>query len=306
MTFSAVPFALQNGSHSADLFRQAVSSFVPPGGGIVTTGDFAVTQTGTPSMGVLVGVGRLWIPGTNVGNVTGGNFSSQAMYYGQNDAPYVVSVPTSDPVNPRIDVVYATVKDSQYTGSLNSGSISIVSGAPSASPATPAIPANSLALAKITVPANASSIVNANIAAPSPVLRAINPNFGVLTEYPCIWTGVTDWGTGGGLFGEYTVRGNVVTVHARGTFGNAATLGNNVLKCPVPPGYPIAAGVFHMGGGQYVSAAGSIRTLTVFADGGQASVWIAGNPVLKPGDVPVSAAFNSFFDIEFSYKTSAV
>lgn len=125
-------------------------------------------------------------------------------------------------------------------------------------------------------------------------------------EYPCIWTGVSDWGTGGGLIGFYRVQGDRVFVRARATFGNAATLGNSVLKCPVPPGYPIAAGVFHLGRGEYVPASGSIQPLTVFADGGQASVWIASSPVKTPGDVPVSAAFTSFFDIEFSYKTSGV
>lgn len=167
MTFSAIPYALQNSAHSADLFRQAASSAFPPGGGIVTAGDFAVTQTGTPSMNVSIGVGRIWIPGTNVGNVTGGNFSSQAMYYGQNDAAYTASVNTSDPINPRIDIVYAAVKDSQYAGALNEGELAVVAGVPTSGatyPAdAPAIPNNATALAYITVPAGASSILDANI-----------------------------------------------------------------------------------------------------------------------------------------------
>lgn len=167
MTFSAVPFALQNGSHSADLFRQAVSSLVPPGGGVVTAGDLAVTQTGTPSMNVSIGVGRIWIPGTNVGNVAGGNFSSQAMYYGQNDSAFTASVTTSDPINPRIDVVYAAVTDSQYAGITNAGTLAVVAGVPTSGATyptnAPAIPSNAKAVAWITVPANASSILNANI-----------------------------------------------------------------------------------------------------------------------------------------------
>ncbi|MCO4257421.1 hypothetical protein [Pseudarthrobacter cellobiosi] len=167
MTFSVVPFALQNASHSADVFRQAVSSLVPPGGGLVTAGDLAVTQTGTPSMNVSIGVGRIWIPGTNVGNVSGGNFSSQAMYYGQNDSAFTASVTTSDPINPRIDVVYASIEDSQYAGITNTGKLAVVAGVPTSGatyPATaPAIPSNAKAVAWVTVPANASSIVNANI-----------------------------------------------------------------------------------------------------------------------------------------------
>src|SRR6059058_2117476 len=167
MAVSVTPFALQNGSHSADLFRQAVSSFVPPGGGLVTTGDFAVTQTGTASMNVLIGVGRAWVPGTNIGNVTGGNFSKQAMYFALNDAAATVSVTTSDATDPRIDVVYLAIQDSQYAGTNNTAVLGVATGVhtPGATyPANaPAIPANAIALAWINVAANASSIINANI-----------------------------------------------------------------------------------------------------------------------------------------------
>lgn len=167
MTFTVTPFALQNASHSAEVFRQAVSSLVPPGGCLVTAGDLTVSQTGTPSMNVSVGVGRIWIPGTNVGNVTGGNFSSQAMYYGQNDAAQTVSVTTSDPINPRIDVVYAAIEDSQYAGTSNAGKLAVVAGVPTSDasyPANaPAVPNNAKAIAWVKVNANAASIVAADI-----------------------------------------------------------------------------------------------------------------------------------------------
>lgn len=165
--FSAIPYALQNSAHSAALFRQASSSLVPAGGGVVTAGDLTVTQTGTPSMNVSVGVGRCWIPGTNVGNVTGGNFSSQAMYYGQNESSYTAAVTTADSVNPRIDVVYASVQDSQYAGTTNAGVIAVAAGVPTSGATYPAnaptLPANSIALAWINVPATATSIINSNI-----------------------------------------------------------------------------------------------------------------------------------------------
>ncbi|GGH93703.1 hypothetical protein ACFFGR_09100 [Arthrobacter liuii] len=165
--FSATPFALQNSAHSAALFRQAVSSLVPPGGGLVNAGDLTVSATGTPSMNVSVGVGRCWIPGTNVGNVTGGNFSSQAMYYGQNESAYTASVATADSINPRIDVVYAAVQDSQYAGTTNAGVLAVVAGVPTSGASYPAnaptIPANAIPLAWINVAANASSITSANI-----------------------------------------------------------------------------------------------------------------------------------------------
>ncbi|WP_427130290.1 hypothetical protein [Pseudarthrobacter sp. S9] len=184
MAISAVPYALQNGSHSADLFRQAVSSLVPPGGGLVTSGDLAVTQTGTASMNVVFGVGRAWVPGTNVGNVSGGNFSKQAMYFALNDAAYTASVATSDPVNPRIDVAYLAIQDSQYSGSLNAAVLGVATGVPTSGAAYPAnaptIPANAIALAWINVAANASSISNASITAIAG--QAISPALGLVAQ----------------------------------------------------------------------------------------------------------------------------
>ena len=169
MAVSTLPYALQGGSHGADLFRQATSSLVPPGGGLVTAGDLSVAATGTPSMGVTIGVGRVWIPGTNLANVTGGNFSNQAMYYMQNDATITRTVNTSDPTNPRIDVVYAVVNDQNYAGTLNNADILIAAGVPTAGATyptnAPGLPANSIALAWINVPAGASSILNSNITA---------------------------------------------------------------------------------------------------------------------------------------------
>lgn len=184
MAISAVPAFLQNGSHSADLFRQAVSSLVPPGGGLVTSGDLAVTQTGTASMNILVGVGRAWVPGTNVGNVTGGNFSKQAMYFALNDAAATVSVATSDPTNPRIDVVYLAIQDSQYAGTTNTAVLGVATGVPTAGASyptnAPGIPSNAIPLAWINVAANAASIVNANIT--TIVGQIVNPATGLVAQ----------------------------------------------------------------------------------------------------------------------------
>lgn len=305
MTFSATPFALQNGSHSADLFRQAVSSLVPPGGGIITTGDLAVTQTSTPSMNVSVGVGRCWIPGTNVGNVVGGNFSSQAMYYGQNPSAYTVAITTADPINPRIDVIYAGVQDSQYAGTTNAGVIGVATGAPAGSPTVPAIPANSIALANVAVAANATSIVNANISAPTPALHALNPSFGNGTAYTPIWTGVTDFGSGGSLTGTYWVQGDRVTVRSRAKFGASATIGTNAIYCPLPPGYPIAGTEnAALGTGFHVNNAGVLRPLVVFAGTTTtASVWSNQFPVNTLGSAGCTSAANEYIEITLSYQT---
>lgn len=167
MTISAVPFAVQNAPVNADVVRQAVSSLIPNGGGLVQAGDMAVTQLGTPAMGVQVGVGRAWIDGTNLAHLTGQGYGKQGMYFVLNDAAYTVTISTSDATNPRIDVIYAAVPDSQYAGSSNTPVIAVATGTPVAGASYPAnapsVPNNAIKLAWIMVGANVTTITNSNI-----------------------------------------------------------------------------------------------------------------------------------------------
>lgn len=176
MAFPTVPFALQNASHSAALFRQAVASLVPAGGGLCSPTDLTITQTGTPSMAVTIGVGRCWIPGTQISNVVGGQFSTQAMYYTENESAVTATVAPSNASNPRIDMVYVAVQDSQYSGASNQISPTFIVTGPPASGASwptnaPAIPNNAIALGYITVRAASPSILNSDITIfPQPVV----------------------------------------------------------------------------------------------------------------------------------------
>lgn len=163
MAISSVPFALQNASHPAALFRQAVSSLFPTGGGVVEVADFNCTQTGTPSMAVTVAPGRIWIPGTSVANIAGTDFNTQGMYFALNNGNFTATITASSPSNPRIDVVYVGVNDSVYVGSTDNAVIGVITGVPSATPVTPAIPVNTSMLATVAVAANATSITNTNI-----------------------------------------------------------------------------------------------------------------------------------------------
>jgi len=124
--------------------------------------------------------------------------------------------------------------------------------------------------------------------------------------YVPIWTGVSDFGSGGSLTGTYWVDGDRVRVRSRAQFGAGAVLGNSVVKCPLPPGFPITGTeALHLGAGTYVPASGvGIQPLLVFQNSGAASVWIASSPIKTPGDVPVSVASGSSFEIDFSYQTS--
>lgn len=167
MTISAVPFALQNVPINADVVRQAVSSLIPDGGGLIEVGDLAVTQLGTPAMGVQVGVGRAWIDGTNLAHLSSQGYGKQGMYFVLNDAAYTVTIATSNATNPRIDVIYAATPDTAYAGATNAPVIAVATGtavAGASYPANaPALPNNSIALAWVYVGAGVTSITNANI-----------------------------------------------------------------------------------------------------------------------------------------------
>lgn len=86
-----------------------------------------------------------------------------------NDANYEIPVSASDATNPRIDAVYAIVKDKDYEGSEAAFVIEVVKGTAKAGATlanlsgAPAAPKNSYLLAYVLVPANATSIVTADI-----------------------------------------------------------------------------------------------------------------------------------------------
>jgi microcystin-dependent protein len=171
MTANSPPYAIQASSHSAQLFRQAITTLIASAGGIVNPGDYAVAATATPSMAVTVagGVpgGQIWVPGTSL---TG----PQAAYMGYNDGQVTLTIAASNPSNPRIDVPVAQVQDAAYAGATNSFSLSVVTGTPGGSPVAPSIPASSIGLADVLVPASATSITSGNITPTAPQL-AIRP-----------------------------------------------------------------------------------------------------------------------------------
>lgn len=170
MTAQTPPYAIQASSHGAALFRQAASSIfgVPqPGtlaassGGVVNATDLAVTQNGTPNMSVNVAGGSCWVPQTNAAN--GG------LYFGLNDATVNLAISASNPTNPRIDTVVATVNDAAYAGGTNNWVLQVLTGTPTAG-ATLAnlngaagLSASSIPIAYVLVPANATSIVTADL-----------------------------------------------------------------------------------------------------------------------------------------------
>jgi hypothetical protein len=124
-----------------------------------------VQQAGSPNMTVVVRSGHAVVPGTES--------TKQGSYFVLNDADLTVTIATSDPTLPRIDIIVFKIQDSAYSGGTDTSSIVAVTGTPAGSPSAPTPPVNSITLAQIAVAANATSIVNANITDKRTFLNAV-------------------------------------------------------------------------------------------------------------------------------------
>jgi hypothetical protein len=92
--------------------------------------------------------------------------TTQGAYYCYNDnsaGAVNLAISSSNPSNPRIDVVIAQVEDAAYSGSNNDWKLAVVTGTAAASPTVPALPANAVVLAYVWVPAAATNIITADI-----------------------------------------------------------------------------------------------------------------------------------------------
>lgn len=168
MTEFNPPGWLQNAgaTHTAAQMRSYLGGMIAganTAGSLVTRGGVAsnigsalsVTQTGSPSMAVVVKSGVAWVPGSE--NAT------QGCYGVLNDADVTLSIAAAHASLSRIDLVCYKVEDSQYSGSNNTSSLVVVTGTPAGSPTPPAAPNNSLTLAQVLVGPAVTSITNANI-----------------------------------------------------------------------------------------------------------------------------------------------
>ena len=154
MALRTPPSWLQNGSHPAENDRLSMQALYATTG-IIGTSSLAVTQNGTPNMSVNIASGWAGIVGTFQANM--------GVYTAYNDATVNAAIATANPTLPRIDLVCLTVSDSFYSGATNTVAVNVVTGTAAASPAVPATPTNSIALAQVAVAAAATSIITANI-----------------------------------------------------------------------------------------------------------------------------------------------
>lgn len=113
------------------IFSTDIDILVAGIGGSGVVSGCAVTAQGSPDMTLAVASGSVIIAGTTA-TVTGAN----------------VTITTANATNPRIDLVVVD----------NSGALSVTAGTAAVNPAVPAIPASSIVLAMVYVPAGDTAI----------------------------------------------------------------------------------------------------------------------------------------------------
>lgn len=214
MTVQTVPYALQNASHSAAVFRQATSAPFQSAG-ILGVGELAVSQQGTPNMSVILGAGRAMVAGSQVTPPSGLAFTTQAMYNVLNDGSITLTVTTANATNPRIDAVYVGVQDAFYSGSNNQAVAGVVAGTPAPSPVAPSIPVNSYLIGYIAVGAGVTSIVTANITQQTSIAGLVGGRPGLVAVAPTSVVGATASPNGGLSFTS------VLSFSANGVFTTA-------------------------------------------------------------------------------------
>lgn len=152
---------LQAESHPAEDVRRWQRAATNAGEGVLRTADsvsgsLEVTEkSGTPDMSVDVAGGSCLILGTEA--------TYQGTYFCENRSTTNLAVDASDATNARYDLVVAKVQDSDYSGATDAWSLAVVTGTPAASPADPAVPDNSITLARINVAALSTDVDNADI-----------------------------------------------------------------------------------------------------------------------------------------------
>ncbi|MBV9805224.1 MAG: hypothetical protein JO130_18645 [Solirubrobacterales bacterium] len=189
MTVETPAFAAQSGSYGAEQTRRAIASLLARGssvgsitGGLVNSADMQITAGG--GMSVNVGTGEAWVPGTS-GSTQGG-------YYCRVSSSTNLLLAASNPSNPRIDSVTATVTDAAYGQSSTAFAVQMNTGTPTSGASltnlsgAPATPTSSLVIGYVLVPANASSIVTGDIlqSAPRILPSTALASKGVLASLP--------------------------------------------------------------------------------------------------------------------------
>ena len=153
MTAQNPPIFLQTTAHPSEDVRRWMATLIHDASGVAYAGDFAVTAGA--GMQVSVAAGRAYIAGTQS--------EYQGSYFVENRGPTLLTVNGGHATLGRRDLVVAKVEDDAYSGAVHAWSPVVVPGAPSGAPALPAVPANAIVLAELTIPATTTAIAGVTI-----------------------------------------------------------------------------------------------------------------------------------------------
>lgn len=144
------PLLLDGQCYTWSDFRHVFDSIVC-GPGVVESDDLLVSAVGGASIDVSVAAGSAWIRGDLNG--------SEGMYLVTNDGAKVVSLSANGAGADRIDLIIASVYDSQYAGGVDQWAIEVVQGI--AGGGVPAVPTTTrsgyIILDEVTVPASGAT-----------------------------------------------------------------------------------------------------------------------------------------------------
>lgn len=136
-----------SGCWGPETFRRVFNSMICVDG-VVGSNDLLVTAVGGASVNVSVAAGVAWVEGSLNGAL--------GMYRVYNDAAEVQTISANGAGTSRIDLVIASVYDSDYIGGVNQWAIEVITGV--AGGGVPAVPTSTRAgyiiLAEVTVPAS--------------------------------------------------------------------------------------------------------------------------------------------------------
>ena len=215
MTLRTPPSWEQNASHPAENDRLTTQALWATTG-IINPASLEVTPNSPVGMSVRVAEGWAAVVGTTQPDM--------GTYVSYNDATVTLTITTANPTNPRIDLVCLTINDSYYSGSTDNVVFQVIAGTPASSPVAPSVPANSIGLAEVTVPAAAVTITSGNIADLRVLATSNVPAQGDISSVTA-GAGLT----GGGSSGAVTLSASVATNLQTGTSYTLAASDNGKL-----------------------------------------------------------------------------
>jgi hypothetical protein len=266
MTLHTPPSWLQNASHPAENDRLTTQALWATTG-IIASASLAVTANSPTAMNVFVADGWAAIVGTTQADM--------GTYVAYNDAPVLLTITTANPTNPRIDLICVTVNDSYYSGVTDNVVFQVIAGTPSATPVVPATPANSIALASISVAAGALSITSGNITDLRVLVTSNVPASGDITGVTA-GTGLT----GGGTSGTVTLAIDSTVA----TLTGSQTLTNKILTAP-----QVNLGINAQSGTTYTTVLADNGKLVTLTNGSSIALTI---PLNSSVAYPVGAQLN--------------